>query len=91
MPTETKEIGDRTMSREKPLGLTWGLKLVHLTFPLPCWLMRDFGAAVKARALAVRHTGQGIVKLMDQNLTAPQYTVVIISLAYPILCYFTFS
>jgi hypothetical protein len=60
MPTETKEIRDRTMSREKPLGLAWGFKLAHLTFPLPCWLMRDFGAVVKARALPVRHTGQAL-------------------------------
>src|SRR5262245_2664537 len=60
MSTETKEIGDRGMSREKPLGLTRGRKPAHLAFPLPWWLMRDFGAGVKVRALTVRHAGQAL-------------------------------
>jgi hypothetical protein len=58
MPTETKEIVDGTVYREKTLGLPRGLEPPHLPFLLPCRLMRDLRPVVASAVLAVADAGQ---------------------------------
>jgi hypothetical protein len=52
-----KKIVDRTMSREKTLGLSWGLESTHLAFSLPRRLMRDFRTVVLSTSLAMGDAG----------------------------------
>lgn len=53
MATETKEIVDGAMNRQKPLGLARRFELSHLVFTVACGLMRDFGSVVSSAVLAV--------------------------------------
>ena len=53
MPTETKEIVNRAMSRQKPLGLARRFELSHQAFSVTCGLMRDFCSVISPAVLAV--------------------------------------
>ena len=50
---EAKQIVNRTVHRQKVLCVARRFEPAHVAFPLASRLMRDFGAVVKARALAV--------------------------------------
>ena len=57
MATETKEIVDGAMNRQKPLGLARRFELSHLAFAVAWGLMRDFGSVVSSMVLAVADAG----------------------------------
>ena len=46
------------MEREKALGLAGRFESAHVPFPLPCRLMRNFGAIVGEESRVVRHAAQ---------------------------------
>ena len=52
---DTKEILDGAVHREKPLRVRGGLETPHLAFPLPGWLVRDFGPVVRVPVRPVDH------------------------------------
>jgi len=58
MPTQTKEIIDGTVHREKALCLPRRCEPPHLPFLVPRRLMGDSRAVVLPTALAMSHTGQ---------------------------------
>jgi hypothetical protein len=53
MPPEAEEIVEWAMDRKKPLYLPRGFEPAHLSFSLPCRLMRDFRSVVSPAVLAV--------------------------------------
>ena len=53
MSTAAKQVVNGTMNRQKPLCLSRGFEPAHLSFSLPCRLMRDFRSIVSAAILAV--------------------------------------
>ncbi len=53
MPTETKEIVDGAMNRQKPLRLARRFEPAHLVFAMTRRLMRAFRSIVQTAILAV--------------------------------------
>ena len=58
MALTAESIVDRTMRRQKALGLAWRFESPHLAFPLPGRLVRDLGPVVESLVLPmldIRH------------------------------------
>ena len=55
MPTQAKVLGNGTIRGKETLGLPWGLKPLHPSLSLSCWLMGVLRAVVEIPMLAVFH------------------------------------
>jgi len=51
-------LGDGAIGRQKPLGVAWGFKPLHATFPLTRRPMRLLTPVVEIATLAVCHSGE---------------------------------
>jgi hypothetical protein len=56
-PTAEESV-DRTMGRQKPLGLPGGLEASHSALALASGLMRHLGPIIQPSVLAMGNTGQ---------------------------------
>ena len=60
MPARPEVLGNRTIRREKPLCLAWGLEPLHAPLPLAGRLMGVLRSVIEISMLPVFDTGQAL-------------------------------
>jgi hypothetical protein len=60
MPPEAEVLGDGSIRRQEPLGMTGGLEPLHALFPLPRRPMRVLIPVVEITTLAMLSPGENL-------------------------------
>jgi hypothetical protein len=58
MPSWANVLGNGSISRQEPLGMTGRFEALHATLPLTCWPMRVLTPVVERATLAMLYTWQ---------------------------------